>query len=54
MKLELVSQAQAFDQAHAEIVLAFVLADFENGHNVRMLQPGRRFGFGLETLDDDG
>ena len=39
------------NQAHAEIVLPLVLADFINGHDVGMRKAGRRFGFGLKTFD---
>jgi hypothetical protein len=35
-------------------MLAFVLADFVNGNNVRMIKPGRRFSFGVKALPQCG
>jgi hypothetical protein len=44
------AQIRAFDQAHAEVVLALVLTNFEDGNDVGMSQTRRRFRFGLETF----
>jgi hypothetical protein len=44
-------QVRSFHQAHAEIVLALVFANFVDRHDVRMGEAGRRFGFGFEPLD---
>src|SRR5215510_13261362 len=38
------------DQPHAKVLLTFVLPNFVNGHDMRMVQPSRRFGFGVKTL----
>src|SRR5262245_31077533 len=51
---ERLAQVRPFDQAHAEIVLPLMLADFVNGHDVRMRKARRRFRFSLETLDQIG
>ena len=47
-----VGEILTLDVVHREVVVAFVFADFVDGHNVRMLQFGGGFGFGLETLDE--
>src|SRR5207247_1491888 len=44
-------QTPAFHQLHAEKVLSFVLADLVNWHDVRMVEAGSGFGFGVEPLD---
>src|SRR5882724_7183580 len=43
-------QVFPFHKIHREVVLAIVLADFVNGHYVRMLKLGRRLGLGAEPL----
>src|SRR5579862_5975663 len=44
-------QILSIDQPHAEVVLAPMLTDLVNGHDVRMVQVSRRLGFGAEALD---
>ena len=44
-------QAAALDEAHAVVVHAFMLANLEDRHDVRMIEVGGRFGFGSETPD---
>src|SRR5215470_15035428 len=45
-----IGERPARDHLHAEVVLTVVLTDFVNGNNVRMIEPGSRFGFGVKTL----
>jgi hypothetical protein len=47
-------QAAAFQEAHAEVLLALVVADFVDGDDVRMFKAGRGFGFGAEALHEFG
>jgi hypothetical protein len=39
------------NQLHAEIMLVLEPADLEDGHNVRMVQPGDGLGLVLKTVD---
>src|SRR2546423_11495936 len=41
----------AFNQFHAEVNLALVLADFVNGHDAGVGEPGSGGGFDFKTLD---
>src|SRR5262245_64070824 len=43
-------QRSAFNQLHAEVMLAVVFADFVNGNDVRMIEPRGSFGFRVKTL----
>ncbi len=45
---ELFIQARPADQLHAEIALAVVVADLQDGHDVRMVERGDRLGLVLE------
>ena len=47
---ELGLEAASVDQFHAEVVLPSVFAHFVNGNDVRMIELGGGFGFGVETL----
>ncbi len=42
-------QGRAMHELHAEVRLTFMVADFVDRHNVRMLKAGRRFGFSAES-----
>ena len=42
-------QARAFDQLHAEEVLAFVFADLVDGHDIRMVEVGSSLGLSIKT-----
>jgi hypothetical protein len=42
-------QRCALDVAHGVIVLAVVLADFEDGHDMRVVQIGGSLGLGVEA-----
>jgi hypothetical protein len=44
-------KALSFDEPHAEVMLALVLAHLEDRHDVRMVEVRRRLGLGVETLD---
>src|SRR5208282_4313823 len=44
-------QTAAFDEAHRKEMLPVVLADFENRHDARVIEPGACLGFKVETLD---
>ena len=41
-----------FDEIHREVLLALMDADFVNGHDVRMLQAGRRRSFRAKPLHE--
>ena len=41
----------ALDELHGEVVLPFMLADFVDGHDVRMIQPRRRLRLALKAGD---
>ena len=43
-------QALAVDEGHREVVLAVVLADLVDRHDVGMVEVGRRLGFAVEPL----
>jgi tetratricopeptide (TPR) repeat protein len=43
---------EAIIELHAEIMLAFVLADLVDGNDIRMVQLGRCFRFGAKALDE--
>ena len=45
-----IREGAAFHQLHAEILLPFVLANFVDGNDVRMVEIRRGFRFGAETL----
>jgi hypothetical protein len=47
---EFVFEAASLDQFHAEVVLPSILAHFVNGNDVRMIELGGGFGFGVEAL----
>jgi len=49
--LEAVGQAAAFTILHAEVRLPLKLADFENLHDVRMLQASQGVGLVAETRE---
>jgi hypothetical protein len=44
-------QRPAFEEFHAEELLAVVFADLVDRDDVRVVQVGRRLGFGLEALE---
>src|SRR5437762_2969064 len=44
-------QIRPLNQAHAEVMLALMLADFVDRHDVWMRQAGGGFRFSFETLD---
>ena len=45
-------QVFAFDIIHREVMLPLMLPHLVNGHNVRMMQAGCRFGLGAEAFDE--
>ena len=47
-------QVPARDVIHREERVAFVLTDFVDGDDARVLQPGDRLGLGAEALDEPG
>ena len=47
----LLGQAAALDEAHAEVVLALVLADLVDRHDVGVVEVGGRLGLDVEPLD---
>ena len=48
---DLLRQALALDEAHAEIMLALVLADLVDRHDAGMVEVGGRLGLEVEPLD---
>ena len=47
---DLCGQAAALDEAHAEVVLALVLADLVDGDDARMVEVGGGLGLDVEPL----
>lgn len=47
-------ECAALDEPHGEVMPAVVMPDFEDGHDVRVLEPRRRLGLGAEALDHPG
>ena len=52
--LDMVGQVAAFNQFHAEVVVAFVFADLVDRHDMRMIQVRGRFGFQAEAMQIAG
>src|SRR5262245_41321186 len=46
------AEMTTLDVIHREVGLAFVLADFVDGNDVRMLKIGRRAGFRAKPFDE--
>src|SRR5438128_1079484 len=48
--LDPLRQAAALNELHAEVMLPFMLSNFVNRHDVRMIQVSRRFGFTVKAM----